>query len=820
MKHGDNLAEHRSVSLPNPRVSRKYKLTNKKWQKETIDYYISNRDRDYSKRKTPAEIQNNWDFYNTHLTEDETKLHLDPYNVADDLTDDEYSAFQFYNLLDNPFSTLIGEELKRKFDVKAYAINEEINNQKDKEFTKRAMEYFQSLVQQESVDEEEVAKKLKELDVFKVKDLQSAHEKMGNEILKSFKHDVNINAKHKFNTGFLNYQIANEQIYRVHNIGKHVAFKDVDSKKFHVIGLNSNFIADADAWIEEEYLSPYKVIAEFGNELSDSEVKEILEIANVSGDESISPKRAFLVEQGIWDVDNIPDSVYVKNSTISKKSGLTLMDYAEDDYVDANGNIRLFRVQFKTLRKIGLLTFLDKKTGKQRTKFVDEEYPVDAEAGETIEYIQINDIWEGVRIAGKFFKKVRPLPVQMRSVLNPAIVRPSYVGYVNFNYGGRGQSRIDKLKPFQRLYNVWMNKLINLWMDNIGKAAVVDTAKIPSDMDTDEWYLWLKRYKIMFENSFEEGKKGIAKGQLAGNMQQSSKTIDLSLAQDINEAVNMLNYIERKVNEISAIPEARQGNMTGNEGLGTSQQAVINSSSRTEHDFFIHDLIKSQTYEVMLEYAKWLWKDEELKLQYTTSDMSTYMLSVDGPLLAEAELGVAITNSSESFELSMLAKQMLHPAMQNGMINLSDALRLQLHGTPNEIIERLQEAENKKTEEQQKIEEQKAQYQQQAMETKEQSEIAKHERDKDMAQFQHDLKMLELELSNSQNIEAHSRDTNQNHIDDEVELMKVDKETESKEKLQTEKLRHEAELKDKELKSKEKIEAKKIAQVNQNAKKV
>jgi hypothetical protein len=73
------------------------------------------------------------------------------------------------------------------------------------------------------------------------------------------------------------------------------------------------------------------------------------------------------------------------------------------------------------------------------------------------------------------------------------------------------------LKEYQRMYNIFSNKLVTLWTQNIGKVGVVDVSRIPSDMSTDAWYLWLKRYKLMFEN-FNKKKPNNKFGNLQGRI--------------------------------------------------------------------------------------------------------------------------------------------------------------------------------------------------------------------------------------------------------------------------------------------------------------
>ena len=100
-----------------------------------------------------------------------------------------------------------------------------------------------------------------------------------------------------------------------------------------------------------------------------------------------------------------------------------------------------------------------------------------------------------------------------------------------------------------------MIKLKKLWTQHIGKAATVDMAGIPEEFTFDEWYKILKNTGLNLKNSFKESNKN---NLVAGHMQQSSSNIDLSYADEIRQAVEMLSYLEQQINKIAAIPEPRQ----------------------------------------------------------------------------------------------------------------------------------------------------------------------------------------------------------------------------------------------------------------------
>lgn len=790
----------KNVPLPNQRVSRKVKNT-KTWQQDSVDFFINNRKNSYGNRKSRSDIDANWNFYNNFLSPDDLKKTLDPLNVEKTVLKDEEQDFKFYGILDQPFDTLFGEELKRHSEVKAYAINPSIVNEKDNEFKEEVKRFLQQLVENEQqTDEKELQAKLKEYDKFRKNDLQSAHEKMVNNIIQTLVNDSSLNTKLKFNQGFKNLEIIAEEIYRVGHAGKELTLDVVNSADFYVLGLGySPYISDGYAWIEEDKVNPHKIIEEFAEELTDSEIEDIISKSLLDKD-SMMPHRI-----GLVDVSD-PDSPYTEKALpIAPDNQFISIDGADNAEIDADGNIRIYRVQWKSLRKIGKLKYYDEQ-GDVQYDWVDEYYTPQIDQGEEVEWLWVNEIWEGTRIGNTIYKRIRPCPVQMRSQVNPALVKPSYVGYVLSNNGIAQKSRIDRLRPYQEMYNIWANKLVKLWTEHIGKAAVIDVARIPSEMSSEEWYLWLKRFNLVFENSMEEGKKGAAKGQIVGNMQQNSKVLDLGLAEEINQAIVTLSWIEERVNKISAVPEARQGATSGREGLGVTQQSIVSSSNQTEVDFAIHDLVKSKVYEVMIEYIKVLWKDEKGKRQFMLDDLSNYILDVDGELLNESEYGVKITNSSQLYSMYNAIQQLTHAAMQTGTATLSDVARMYMATSPSQMLHELEEAEEKRIEQQNE----QARMQQEGVkaqiEAQQQLEQIKHQQELEKINLEWSYKLKEQELENVARLNEHATDTNQNHIEDSVELEKEQIKADSDKELQDKKLSHEEKLKRMELQSKEKIE--------------
>lgn len=793
----DGYGSGAGSTLPDPFIPTSKKIKDKKWQKETVEYYIQ---RSYNncntRRKSFNEMRHNRNVFNSVMNYNILKEGLDPLGVIEDSENVDF-PYQFYNIIEQPILTLLGEELRRPYDVKAFAINPEAINEKDKIFFTQLRQYIEGLGQRQDLPEDILREDLERMERWKKEDLQSAHEKMVNQILQAFLHDPNINFKDKSNKAFQDQQIIAEAVMRVGREGKDPQLYNVDSENFFVYGLgDSCHIEDGSAWIEWCWYSKERILQEFSEELVEKDVKDIYSHRYSSPAIVLPTPLATSDEVTRNDLPNVSQYIPVD-------SDLTYMDntFSNSRFVDQYGNIRVIRVQWITPKKVGYLTTFDQETGEPIYTFVDETYKPDASLGETIKWIYVEELWEGIKIGDEKYIRVQPCDIQLRSMSNPAKVRPLYVGVIRAYNGNMARSRLDMALQLQNDYNIWSNKLRDLWTKNLGKLAIIDASKIPSTMKTEEWFVWLRRFGLVFENPFEEHKK--RPELIAGNMQQGHKMIDLSLATEINQAIQYLQYIQQEVNRIMAVPDPRQGNMTGNEGLGVSQQAIISSNSQTEIDFSTHDYLRARLLEVLVEYTKFLWKDEKGKRQYLLDDLSNYILDVDGSLLMEAEYGVRITNTGKAVEMNTILKSLIHPAMQNGTTTLVDAAKALLADSPSNMLKMLESSEDKRIKQQQEAERIQQETQQQALQMQAQMEEQKHAREMEKLSFTRETELLKLQLqlqSKAISEDAKyafegSRDDNKDGVEDQIEL--------DKQRLANE-------VKDREISSKEKIERMKL----------
>ena len=227
--------DNKILDLPNQKVSSKKKQS-PKWQRDCVDYFTSNITNQASSgtRKSVSEMDANIRLIGGVPNAEDLRASFDPLGMTGVEENFENGPLksQFYNIINNPLKTLYGEELKRRSDIRAIVVNQFAINAKDEEFEGKVMEFFQNEAQELAANEEDLQSRLQELDRFSKYDLQSAHEKMANEIIQVLSNNRDLNIKRLFNDGFKSLNTIGEEVYRVGGIGNEPWVFKVDSRNF------------------------------------------------------------------------------------------------------------------------------------------------------------------------------------------------------------------------------------------------------------------------------------------------------------------------------------------------------------------------------------------------------------------------------------------------------------------------------------------------------------------------------------------------------------------------------------------------------------
>lgn len=783
-----------SSMLPKQNTSSK-KKKEKQWKLENVKFLheAAFNSEFTGRRKTKEQRKYLWGEFEGILSKDDVQAVFNPLGKPIQDDEDLPKIAVSYNVLKTPLVNVFGEEYRRKTDIRAMALNSEIINQKDVEFKSRLVDYLSQLqsqvMQGVKLDEKAVQERLAQFDYYQKYDLQSAHEVMANQLIQYFYNDPEIRLRDVFNKGFQKKTVIGESVYRIGAMDGQPRLYSVKSDNFSVLGMGeSDLIEDGYAWVEWGYSSLAKVIEEFSKELTDSDIEYLNDKAssvyreglaygtvNVGAGATIQNVRGATFGREIAALD--VQGAYLSEIEAYNSGGLT--------YVNDSGDLLVTRGSWLSYIKVGTLTYFDENDVPQST-FVSEEYKPNEDAGETVEWFWVEELWEFAEVADLVIY-ARACPMQLRSLLNPAKVKPLYTGSLMTYGDGKASSILDTIIPLKRDYDLWANKLRMLWTSHIGNVTRLDRSRLDPSMDELEHYRWIKSAQILWENSFNVADDATTK---AGNMQAYNPVISMSMANDIKMAMEMLQSIEFKIKAYMSLPDSRTGNLQGDEGLGLMQQSAIQSANGTEPLYRSHDRDKAKALELMLEYVKVLWKDRPEKKQVLLSDMSQFILTYDPELMSEAEIGVVMSSASDMADLMREMTAYGQAYAQNGAISFSDLLDVRLSNSPSEVKRKLQHAEELMAKRQAEAAKLAEEEKRKTMEFQEQLAEREHQRNLEIIREKANLdRANKLALQALSSVNQEMADENSNGIIDDVEVTIAEME-------QTTKMR-ELDLKDK-----------------------
>jgi hypothetical protein len=362
---------------------------------------------------------------------------------------------------------------------------------------------------------------------------------------------------------------------------------------------------------------------------------------------------------------------------------------------DTKGNVRVTQIIWKSLRKIGKRVFFD-EYGDRQEDFVDEFYKADETAGEEIEWIWVTEWMEGTRISGDIYIKMQPLPRIGLNMSNPSKCMPPFVGVVYNINSNRAMSLMSYLKPYQYLYNALMYNTELAITKSKGRIPLLPLHLIPDGWDLDSWMYYFNVMGVGVVDAFKEGQKGSAAGKLAGHMNSLPTEFNLDMGNYIQNNVIMMNTIRQHVDEISGVSPQRQGQVDNRETLGGVERAVTQSSHITEKWFFIHDMVKVKVLEVLLETAKYAWRNKKLKRQYVMDDMTMAVLDMDGDNFATAEYSVVVANASSDMKIVSALEQLAQAGLQNDKLNFSDIMDIYMTDSVASMRRKIQASEQRR----------------------------------------------------------------------------------------------------------------------------
>ena len=678
-------------SFPAQKKPRKQK--NREWRIQNIkaaEEYLLRRHLGF--RQTLHNKIINYNLYSDILDQSDIEQISNPFRLAGSLS--LPAKMQNYPIVNPKIDLLVGESVKRKVDYRVRTINEDAISEKEDELKEKFTNLLMSSIFENEEDEETLIKRVEKFQRYRNYEFQDVREKAGTQILKHLTYKLRLHKK--FVDGFKDALLVGEEIYIIDAINEEIIFERLNPKNVYCVRTGeSNLIQDSDIIVIENWYNPGKIIDEYYDDLSPEQIDD-LETGSFGTSRSkgidIGRKKPIFSEfSDALDVATLENDLSFRNT------------------FDSEGNIRVVKVFWKSRRKMLKVTKINDE-GNEETTLEDEYYPIDKTLGEKAEVLWVNEWWEGHKIGGSslddndnaIYVRMRPKPFQLNSINNPSRCYPGIVGTIYNTNDNKAVSLMDRMKPYQYMYNILMYNTELLISKNVGKIMSLDLARMPENWKVEEWLSFARSMNIALEDSFKEGKKGKATGKLSGEVQQRTPVIDMEMGNSIQLYMNMMERIKEEVGEISGVSRSRQGQIYSKQAVGNTEREIIQSNHVTEYWFLQHEETQLIVLKTLLEAAKYAWIDlKSKKVQHTLDDGTAEIFNLDVERFVEADYDLAVVNSIDDNMLDTI-KQLAHAGLQNQMLKFSDLIDIL---TTDSIASVKRKLQNKEEEQEKKMQE-------------------------------------------------------------------------------------------------------------------
>ena len=729
-----------------------FKRKNKEWRKKFVDWADSKTFSTNSLvRKSVMHKKINYDLLRGVLHMSDLELILNPDHLKAGFIPDRITH---YPIMNSKLNVLIGEESKRVFDFRVVITNP--NSISEIENTKRdtIRERLQQLLSDTTMSEEDFNQKLEQMNDYFTYEYQDMREVRANCLLNHYMKELNIPLE--FNKGFRDAATVAEEIYQCDIRGGEPTFEKVNPLKIRIYKSGySNKIEDADMIAIEDYWSPGKITDTYYEEiesLSAADKKKLIDLldSNVAGAGADHDSMDNIDDRnGFINMNLIGDEAIATNGYYFDPMGL-FSDGVDDSMMpyDIAGNVRVLRVYWKSRRKIKKIKSYDPETGEETFDFYPETYIIDKDKGEEETIFWVNEAWEGTKIGKDIYIGMRPRAVQYNRLSNPSRCHFGIVGSIYNMNDDRPFSLVDMMKPYNYLYDAIHDRLNKHLAKNWGKIVQLDLAKVPKGWDVEKWLYFAKTNNLAIVDSFKEGNSGLAKGHLAGSLNNaSSGVIDAEMGNIIQQEVNLLEFIKMEMSDVVGISKQREGQISNRETVGGVERATLQSSHITEWLFYMHEDVKKRALECFLETAKIALKGRTLKFNYILGTGAIQISEIDGDEFAENDYGLIVDSSNATQKLNSKMDILAQAALQNQALGFSTIMKLYGSCSLAEKQRMVETNEKRIQEQQQQQQQQQMEIQQMQIQQQAATEQARMEQEYKMNSENNETKILIAEIN-------------------------------------------------------------------------
>lgn len=733
------------------------------WKQQNVDYIIghSASSRNGNSRSREEEMQTYYDLYNSIYNEKDLKYVTNPFKQDDGFP----ATAQDYNIIKPKIDLLLGEETKRPFNFRVVRTSDIATSNLQDKAKQLLIDYVQASIMSKLGPEEQARyqEALQSGEIMTPEQIQKYLTKDYKDIAEiAAQHSLNylkqkLNVTHEFFKGWKDALIAGEEIYYVGVINGEPYVERVNPLSFsYEQSADLEFIHEAAWCCRKMNMSATEIYDRFYDKMSEKQLNELLDMMDDGTRGGLNPQ----VRKTSLDYPHI------KTRTIN--------GFSSNPFQNAD-NINVWHCCWKSFKKIGFVTIINPETGVEEEFEVDESYKVTGREV-NVEWTWIIEVWEGYRVGEDLYIGIQPVEYQHISADNPNSQKLPYTGVVYNNTNSSPRSLVSMMKPLQYMYIVIWYRLELAMARDKGKVVTMDITQIPKSMNIDvaKWMHYLGALGVNFVNPYEEGWD--IPGREGGKPSQFNQitALDLTMANTIDQYINLMDKIESMVSEITGVTKQREGAISSNELVGNVERSVVQSAHITEPLFWVHNQVKKEVLSMLLNTAKFAWKDSDKRcIHYVLDDATRAFLTLNDDFFYE-DMDIFLDDSTKNQQQLEALKQLMQPAMQNGA-SLLDIAEIITMDNINMIKNRLEDIEQKRMEQQQALEEQQAQREQQMIQMQnevKEEELMIKEAEMDLEKYKIDAdnatKITVAQLQAYRGLE--DQDQNDNGIPDTMEI--------------------------------------------------
>lgn len=735
----------------------------KEWKENCVNYIIghSASSRNGNSRSREEEMQTYYDLYNSIYNEKDLKYVTNPFKQDDGFP----ATAQDYNIIKPKIDLLLGEETKRPFNFRVVRTSDIATSDLQDKAKQLLIDYVQASIMSKLGPEEQARyqEALQSGEIMTPEQIQKYLTKDYKDIAEiAAQHSLNylkqkLNVTHEFFKGWKDALIAGEEIYYVGVINGEPYVERVNPLSFsYEQSADLEFIHEAAWCCRKMNMSATEIYDRFYDKMSEKQLNELLDMMDDGTRGGLNPQ----VRKTSLDYPHI------KTRTIN--------GFSSNPFQNAD-NINVWHCCWKSFKKIGFVTIINPETGVEEEFEVDESYKVTGREV-NVEWTWIIEVWEGYRVGEDLYIGIQPVEYQHISADNPNSQKLPYTGVVYNNTNSSPRSLVSMMKPLQYMYIVIWYRLELAMARDKGKVVTMDITQIPKSMNIDvaKWMHYLGALGVNFVNPYEEGWD--IPGREGGKPSQFNQitALDLTMANTIDQYINLMDKIESMVSEITGVTKQREGAISSNELVGNVERSVVQSAHITEPLFWVHNQVKKEVLSMLLNTAKFAWKDSDKRcIHYVLDDATRAFLTLNDDFFYE-DMDIFLDDSTKNQQQLEALKQLMQPAMQNGA-SLLDIAEIITMDNINMIKNRLEDIEQKRMEQQQALEEQQAQREQQMIQMQnevKEEELMIKEAEMDLEKYKIDTdnatKITVAQLQAYRGLE--DQDQNDNGIPDTMEI--------------------------------------------------